>query len=538
MNEESIKNLLLQLVKIPSITASPNETEAADFILDYLSNLPYFLDNRDHLQTVLTPLEGSETVSLNAVVAQVRAAEATNRTILFISHFDVVDVSCFGELEPYAFDQEELKMRIKQEFMSKSDPPFDPDMFLFGRGIMDMKLGVAIELELIKAFSNNRNMFDVNLVFAFVGDEENCSAGMRGVVPSIAKLVESGLDFIAAINTEPCEPGKPGTKNPVIFLGSIGKLLPTFYVVGQNSHVGDYYHGLSAALIASNIVQLAECNPDLADPSTPSWTCLELKILKDGYNVTVPDRAAAYFNCFSTKSNPIQILEKMDKIAAEAMNMAINQTRKSYNQLKEKGYNGDINIIEFSPKVIHYDELLAKAKENDPSFDESANLSPGDVRDQGLSIIENVIKTSKIVGPVVITTFLPPFVPSRTDYIDSPRYKGMVASAVTLVEDVSNKYHMKMEIEEYFAGICDLSYTGYQGDISDLNHLQNNFPGWGTIYQIPSHDLVKLDMPVINLGPIGFDAHKKYERLETEYSLKILPGLIIDAVKLIAQNIK
>ena len=46
------------------------------------------------------------------------------------------------------------------------------------------------------------------------------------------------------------------------------------------------------------------------------------------------------------------------------------------------------------------------------------------------------------------------------------------------------------------------------------------------VYSIPVEALLKLDVPIMNLGVKGYDAHKMTERLEKDYSLRILPELI------------
>ena len=187
----------------------------------------------------------------------------------------------------------------------------DPDT-LYGRGTMDMKCGDAIETLLIEEFANDRTLFDVNLVMALVGDEENSSAGMRGVLPILAEMQGEGLDFLAALNTEPGEAGLSGASGPMVFLGTLGKLMPYFYVRGCDAHVGNAYNGFSAILTASHLVTYAEGNPDFADPlhgnSLPSWICLDMKSMLDIYSVTVPDKAYAYFNCFTTKNTPSDVM--------------------------------------------------------------------------------------------------------------------------------------------------------------------------------------------------------------------------------------
>ena len=82
----------------------------------------------------------------------------------------------------------------------------------------------------------------------------------------------------------------------------------------------------------------------------------------------------------------------------------------------------------------------------------------------------------------------------------------------------------------------DLSYLGFQGSREDLDPLRRNMPLWGKEYEIPLDDLCRLDIPGINIGPIGKDAHKDTERLYLPYSLDVLPGVLAAALETIASS--
>ena len=142
---------------------------------------------------------------------------------------------------------------------------------------------------------------------------------VRGVLPVLARMMkDDGLEFIAALNTEPGEAGKSGLVGPMVYLGTLGKLMPSFYMRGRGAHVGNCYDGFSAALAVSRLVCAAEGNRYLADPlhgvCEPSWICLDMKVLRENYSVTVPDRAYAYFNCFTTGNTPEKVMNQMSEI--------------------------------------------------------------------------------------------------------------------------------------------------------------------------------------------------------------------------------
>jgi arginine utilization protein RocB len=218
---ESREELLSELVRVPSVTGGISENDAAVFIYGRLTELGYFKKNPSHLEMVPTPLEGDESRPLHAVMARMMAEKPTKKTVVFIGHYDVVDVDSYGDLAEYAFDTGELAARMETDYA--------PGEFIFGRGVMDMKCGVAIEMELLRDYDHDRSLFDVNVIMLAVPDEENTNCGMRGAVRRLADLKRSDcLEYLAGINTEPGEPGLPDAADQLIFLGSIGKVLTAF----------------------------------------------------------------------------------------------------------------------------------------------------------------------------------------------------------------------------------------------------------------------------------------------------------------------
>lgn len=60
-----------------------------------------------------------------------------------------------------------------------------------------------------------------------------------------------------------------------------------------------------------------------------------------------------------------------------------------------------------------------------------------------------------------------------------------------------------------------------------------NNPGWGTKHYVDFQDIRDINVPVINIGPYGLDAHKKLERMEMKYSLEVVPNI----TNLVIQNL-
>lgn len=546
---KSREALTVKLVNIPSVTASPRENDAAEFVRAHLSRLDYFKKNPAHLTMIPTPLEG-DARPLFTVAARMMAEGPTDKTVVFVAHYDVVDAGVYGELQPWAFDPEALASRFKAEdFTARVREDFLSGDYLFGRGVMDMKCGLALEMELLRDYSDDRGMFDVNVIMLAVPDEENTNCGMRGAAKHLAELKRSeGLEYIAGLDTEPSDPGLPDAATPLIFLGSMGKLLPAFYCAGMEAHVGNYYRGLSATLLSSRVVCEAEGSPELADPRggtcQPSWICLCHKTLAEGYFVTVPSRSVAYFNAFTTTKTPAAVMEEMRMIAVRAIDGTAEQLKRSHDAISKMGYEPPRR--DFSgARTVSFEEIydLAAARlaggaaELDGRVRDLLRALPGgDMRDRGIRVLEELISVSEIAPPFIAVGFLPPYLPAVTSRSGRPKAEAAVRAASRVAAEARDRHGVEVGFAEYFAGLCDLSYMGFDGARGDMVLIAENCPGWGELYSVPIDDLLEINMPVLNIGPCGYDAHLATERVCRGYSFDVLPELLVYAVRALSEE--
>lgn len=540
---EGIYRLLLELAAVPSISAVPGaENMAADLIFQKLSDLDYFKHHPEDL--MLLPIEG-DLLDRKIIAAMVRAMPETDRTVILTGHFDVVDADVCGGLKEYAFDPEEYTKRIAHMSISvEARSDLESGDWLFGRGVADMKLGIALEMCLLAEFSENPKDLSANILFLAVPDEENTSAGMRGAIPYLAAFQEEqGLDFLACINTEPTVTtssiGAGG-----IFLGTIGKIMPFFFCLGRESHVGEYFEGLSASLIVSHLNILLEGNPSYADmlgnTLFPPQACLKIKDLREAYSVTLPERAVAYYNYLTVSKTPSTVLKEMQEVATLAQERAFLHLKNSRSCYIEMG-NDRLPPVSWSPRVMTVSDLYASAgKKFGQDFEDHyacfiSDLEGGeDERDKGIRIVNFLLDVAEEKGPMIVTGFLPPFNPFRVNRRNSVKEIVLLDSARELVRLARDEYEKEIVISEVFEGITDLSYLGFQGDMDELEPLVDNTPGWGRVYGLPVKELMKLDVPVMNLGPVGRDAHKDTERVKLSYGLDVLPRLIAHAVRSIS----
>ena len=56
--------------------------------------------------------------------------------------------------------------------------------------------------------------------------------------------------------------------------------------------------------------------------------------------------------------------------------------------------------------------------------------------------------------------------------------------------------------------------------------FERNTPVWGDAYSIPFAAMAELNAPVLNVGPLGKDAHQRTERLHVDSAFVEMPQII------------
>nr|MBA3446005.1 M20/M25/M40 family metallo-hydrolase [Pseudaminobacter sp.] len=188
------------LTAIPSITGSADEAEFSHRLVSLLKDSPAFSGRRDAVWTV--PVPGG-LYPRSCVLAL--ASGAGRRTVVLTGHFDIVETSGYGRLEHLALRPDQLGAALVDQIAAE---PFDArsarahdDLsggdFLAGRGLLDMKGGLAAGLAVIEAITRAQS-FDGNLLFIAVPDEEGNSAGARRMAQALGGIAtELRLDIEA-----------------------------------------------------------------------------------------------------------------------------------------------------------------------------------------------------------------------------------------------------------------------------------------------------------------------------------------------------
>ena len=506
-----VYELMLELVAIPSITGSEGGEEAcARFIFDRLSRLEHFRRNPNDLHFIELK---NDALGRHAVGALLRAPRPAKKTVIFLGHCDVVDVDVCGPLRPWAFEPGEYTARVGELNLAddvKSD--LESGNYVFGRGVSDMKTGIALAMCLLEEYAQDEEL-NFNVLLLTVPDEEGDSVGMRGAVSFLAELKEKeNLDFMVCINMEPAfESG-----SPAVYYGTIGKIMPFYLCVGKERHAGKYYEGLNSTLVASylniSLDGVRDTAETLGSQTFQPQCCLRMRDTRERYAVTLPERSVLYYNCLTINKTPAAVLEEMKAKAVSALEAAFSHVGREDWQARV------LTVKEVIDNAFRIDKENLFSDLPKPEMDE---------RERNIEFLSRALDIAGEKGPLVVVGFVPPFYPPRVNRGESAHEQAVRSAASDMAENLKRMGFNLKELE-IFQGITDLSFTGFQGEAAELDLLAANVPLWGRGYDLPMEELQRIDIPCAVFGPIGKDSHKITERVELNYSFNVLPFVLKD----------
>ena len=291
----------------------------------------------------------------------------SNKTVVLIGHTDTVGISDYGHIREYATRPLELKDKLKEVSIPEDAlKDLESGEYLFGRGIFDMKSGVAILMTILEDLANNVEDLEGNIVFAAVCDEEGNSGGMLSVVPELVKLKEEeGFDYQAIIDTDYMAPRFKGDNNRYVYVGTVGKIMPSFYIVGSEAHAGDPFR-VDPSHIASAIIEEINFNTKYCDEAEGEVTVPPISLrqqdLKQEYSVQTAKSSYLYFNFGTHKSTPDEIMKKIIEGASLAFQKVIDNLNIEYEKYC-KANKFPYEKLPWEARVISFAELLEKVRD-------------------------------------------------------------------------------------------------------------------------------------------------------------------------------
>ncbi len=532
-----VREIAVLLTSWPSETGTPGEMTFANRLLDFLGQLPYFAKHPFNLRLIPSH------AGTSSIVALVRGKGS--RTLLLAGHFDTASTENYGNLRDVAVDPEHLAARLVDELSGRSRRTAQEETalgdlrsgeFLPGRGLLDMKAGIAAAIACLETFADDPDRGG-NLLLVATPDEERESRGMRSLrnaLPDIA--AHYGLVIAGGLNLDATSDQGDGSEGRAVYKGTIGKLLPFAHVLGTSSHASYPFEGVSAALIGASIIARLEGNVALCDRDSfeisPAPICLEAKDLRSVYEVTTPDRFWIAFNWLYHSMTARELFRRFrEQVAIASREAAERFATQAVLYRNLAGHDSGTPLIDV--EVIDWPNLKKRAAaKSGPSFEALYAQ-----RERNLSEVDNPLTLTRllvdwtaslagIVGPCVVVGFAGLHYPASRLLESEANDRALVQAIEAARSDRIGNPDETMVWKNIFKGISDMSFLGLVGNEDPV--VLDNTPV-SHLVDMPS--MKALRFPVVNIGPWGREFHQRLERIHQPYSFFVLPNIILDVAQ-------
>ena len=466
---------------------------------------------------------------------------AGDSTVVLLGHLDTVGTSDFGSLEPIALDPDALAGAFEELLaIAPEIAGFAPSDWMYGRGVADMKSGVAATLAVARelAIRNRTTPLPVSVVVVATVDEENESAGAVQSVALLQRLRRAhGLAYVGAINTDYVSARFPGDIARPLYAGTVGKLLPSFFIVGCAGHAGDPFGGLDANLVLAELIRDLCLDPELADIAEGMANAPPISLratdLKERYDTQLAIGAHLALNLVTVTKEPGRLVEELRERSAAALQSVLDRTGRAKARWRQRAGLMTLDQQATTGTAHTFQEVRdhAAARVGEGALalalEEALATFPAtyDSRRCTLGLVEVAWRLSGLRGPAVVVYLAPPYYPHLR-----PRPSNLLTA---MEEVVAANPHLELVLEGHFPLLSDLSYLGYQ-EGAEIAGLIANMPLWGSgprRYSLPLEAIRELDMPVANIGPFGFGVHQAGERVHRLYAFAEVPRLLMETIE-------
>lgn len=538
-----VRAFTLALTRQGSVTNTDDETSFGPWLYAQLQTWPYFKAHPECLRLERTLDDRRERYN---VVARVHGAG--RRAVALCGHYDTVGVDGYGDLEPFATDPEALLPRLIERLIGEARSAADlralADLrsgdYMAGRATLDMKSGLAVGLAVLERFAALPDPAG-SLIFIATPDEEDASNGMRSAVRQLADILpEWGLDLEAAINLD--SGVGEGDDGKAVFLGSVGKLLPSVFFVGRPTHAGAPFDGVNAALLAAELTRRVEANPALGDPPgaveevAPPPVTLYQTDRRSRYDVTTSATAWCSYNLLTYTRSPADMLGMMLRETRAAMDVAL-RTLESRAAAYASIAGAAVHPHAWTPHVLTWAELEAQALSRGPEararmqgLRKTLSADPSlDIIGFCQRLIEAAAREVGLAGPAAVVCFASQYYP-QVDLDEGPRAKVFLTAIAAETEAIANSHGTRIRLRRHFPGISDMSFFAPQAT-GAVEAVIANTPAWGSGLTHDYAAAARVGAPIVNIGPWGHDYHQATERVNMPYSFEVLPALVWGIVK-------
>ena len=541
--EEKILKILTELTALKSRTGTPDENLASEYIFNYISGLEYFKAHRENCG--LVEIE-SDPLKRHIPYGFIRGK--SGRTVILGGHFDVVDEFDYGDARELAYNiGEKLEEALKKNPMTEEQKcDMDSGEWIWAKGAADMKGGLAVHMALLEEFAAMAMSGELegSVLFIPVPDEESYSLGMRTAAGLLAEMKEKReLDYKLLINPEPTD---MVDGRQIMFLGTVGKLMPVIMVQGISSHIGHCFDGFNPLSVLAGIYQ--QTNGSLVfvdkykDEATMPPTWLKMRDLKEVYDVSIPLRAAGYFTVLSLNSGPDDIINKLTAISGQVAEEEVKKLEHTYFQYKQINKFETKPELGLQPRVYSFNRLRDELKERDGQrftefYEDVYSKTADDIAsgrtnypDGTIGLMEKMLDFAGFTDPTVVIAFAPPYYPAVNGNMVSGK-EFFAQRAYDIIAGLSAEEGLEVSYQNFFMGISDNSYTAVTGDESGNRDFADAAPLWGQIYDIDFDAVKKINVPAIIYGPVGKEYHKWSERVNKKSLLQTVPRVTRELIE-------
>ena len=437
------------------------------------------------------------------------------RAVLQFGHIDTVGIDDYGPLRHLAFRPLELTQHIGDGLLGADLAHLaQSGEWLFGRGVLDMKAGVAATLGVLEHFAQEPAAG--HLLVALTADEEAGSAGIRALTRFLAPYLEQeGLHLAGIVNTDATgpRPGLAGPQDRLAYSGSIGKLLTCAYVRGVPSHVGEPETGLDPDYVLAEITRRAVYAEGLRDGEGPERAALPVSLQarddKASYDVQTPLSAVGCYNVLYVERSPGDILGAFRAIAEEAATAVRERLEDAFGQGPDLKVYTFEELVRLARQQGIWDELAERLAQN------LSTTSGPAWRSHAVHELAGAVLGRE---PAIVVFFGHGLIPKVSTGDAGRRILARTLSSHS--QQSGNRYHQR----RFFPLISDLSFVAASEDWQDAAFWANDPVAALTGRGYPPALVADA---VFMIGPHGEGAHRVDERLHMPYSFEHVPQLLV-----------
>jgi arginine utilization protein RocB len=542
---DEIKKLTSEMVAIPSINKEPEgETRVARYVYDYFNKLPYFKEHPDRVKIFQTK---DDFVDRHSTYAYVKGEGGdSNRTVILIGHIDTVGVDDFSQISEYAFKTEDLPAKLKETFDLPDAVLEDMESgeYMFGRGALDMKSGVAGHMYLIKYFSEHPEELNGNIIQIAECDEEDNSKGIITALDELVELKEKeGFEYIACINADYSTNYNPGDDNRDIYYGSIGKLLPCFVAFGKEAHVGQAFSAFDPNLLIAEVTRNMSLNTALCDIAQGEVAIPPISLkqtdTKEGYTVQTALTAFSYYNFFSHGKGPDEVLAMCKEIGIKSYDNVVKYLNDQY---KEFCRLSNVPYVElpWHTRVYTWEEFynelegihgdaFRKDIENYAAKLQAENPTL-DMRIFSLKVAERAWTWHEDKSPALVVFFGSVYSARIEMTGKTEKEKALLDAVESAVDKISPEAERMIKTRMFYPYISDSSFMAICDSKESISAIEKNMPAWGVKYYHDFDKIMKINVPVVNIGTFGRDGHMLTERVDMKQTFRNVPNIAYEAI--------